>query len=220
MAQDVVLDAEVRAGEGRSEARRLRRAGRLPGVIYGVGIEPQALDVDHHDLIRAIAAHGAHPLVTVKVGGDEHLALVKEVQIDAVRHEALHVDFLRVEANKPVHTEVILHLVGEPRGVKLGGGVLESQLRSIAIETLPRNIPEFLEYDVSHMDIADVARVSDLVAPPGITILADPEETIATVSAPRVEVEAAPTEEEAAAAAAAEAEGEEAAPADTPAEES
>lgn len=203
MARDVVLHAEPRAGAGRAELRRLRESGRLPAVIYGTGIEPRSLAVDRHDFIRTLTAHGAHALVTLKVGDEEYLALVKDVQVDAVRQLALHVDFHRVEANTPVHTEVELHLVGEPVGAKVGGGVLEPLLRMVAIEALPRNIPELLEFDVSQLGVGAVARVADIVVPAGVTILTDPDETVATVSAPRVEVAAAPTAEAAAEAAAA-----------------
>lgn len=206
MAKEVVLDAERRDGTGRAALRTIRAKGRLPGVIYGTGIEAMPLSVDRHELIRTLHSHGAHALVVLKMAGEEHLALVKEIQIDAVKQLALHVDFLAVRADTAVHTEVALHPVGEPRGVKLGGGVLEVQLRVLAIAALPRSIPEFIEYDVSAMDVGDVVRVSDLTTPEGVTILADPEETLATVSAPRVEIPPTPAEEAAAAEAAAEAE--------------
>ena len=101
MAQDIVLTVQRREGRGRSDVRKLRADGLLPGVIYGPGIEPVALSVPRSDLLKVLHAHGAHPLVTVKVdGGEEYLALVKDLQIDAVRQLALHVDFHRVRGEQ------------------------------------------------------------------------------------------------------------------------
>lgn len=187
MAQDIVLTVQPREGRGRSDVRKLRADGLLPGVIYGPGIEPVALSVPRSDLLKVLHAHGAHPLVTVKVeGGEDYLALVKDLQIDAVKQVALHVDFHRVQADKPVQTEVEVHLLGEPAGIKLGG-ILDITTRLVSIEALPRDLPEKIELDVSNMEIGDVRRVSDLQAPAGVTILTDPEESLASVITPRVE---------------------------------
>jgi large subunit ribosomal protein L25 len=187
MAEEIVLTVQPREGRGRSDVRKLRATGLLPGVIYGPGIDPVALSVPRSELLRVLHAHGAHPLVTVKVdGGQEYLALVKDLQIDAVKQVALHVDFHRVQADVAVQTEVEIHLIGDPAGVKLGG-ILDVPTRLVAIEALPRNLPEKIELDVSDMQLGDVKRVSDLVAPPGVTILTDPDESLASVVAPRVE---------------------------------
>lgn len=197
MAQDIVLTARAREGRGRSDVRKLRAEGLLPGVIYGPGIEPVALSIPRSDLLRVLHAHGAHPLVTVKVeGGREYLALVKELQIDPVRQLALHVDFHRVQEDKPVQTEVEITITGTAAGVKLGG-ILEVQLRTVAVEALPRDLPEDIEFDVSEMEVGSTARVSELRAPSGVTILTDPEQTLCSVVAPRVEEEAALSAEEA-----------------------
>ena len=189
MAQDIVLTAKARAERGRSDVRKLRAEGLLPGVIYGAGIEPVALSVPRSDLLRVLHAHGAHPLVTVKVdGGREYLALVKELQIDPVRQLALHVDFHRVQEDKPVQTEVEVTIVGTAAGVKLGG-ILDVPIRTVAVEALPRDLPENIEFDVSDMDVGSTARVGELKPPPGVTILTDPEQTLCSVVAPRVEEE-------------------------------
>ena len=129
-------------------------------------------------------------------GGKEYLALVKDLQVDPVRLVALHVDFHRVREDQTVQTEVEVVLDGTPAGVKVGG-VLEQIIRTVAVEALPRDLPENITFDVSAMDIGDVSRVSDLVAPPGVTILADPEQTMASVVAPRVEEEVALSAEDA-----------------------
>lgn len=197
MAQDIVLTVEPREARGRSEVRKLRAEGLLPGVIYGPGIEPVALSVPRSELLRVLHQHGAHPLVTVKVnGGKEYLALVKDLQIDAVRQVALHVDFHRVQEDKAVQTELEVALAGTPAGVKLGG-ILDVVIRTVAVEALPRDLPESIEFDVSGLEMGSVARVGDLAAPPGVTILTDPEQTLCSVVAPRVEEEVVMSAEEA-----------------------
>lgn len=200
MAKEIVLDVESREGVGKKAATKLRNDGLLPGVIYGKGIEPQALAVPHHDLIRLLHSHGAHPLVSVRIaGGNEYLALVKDVQVDAVKQIAVHVDFHRVREDEEVHTEVAVEFDGTAEGVK-AGGILDIAQHSLAISALPRAIPDAIHFDVSNMQVGDVARVGDLAVPEGVTILTDPEQPLCSVVAPRVE-EAAPalSEEEAAA---------------------
>jgi len=189
MAEEIVLTVEPRAARGRTEVRKLRADGLLPGVIYGAGIEPLTLSVPRSELLRVLHQHGAHPLVTVKVnGGQEYLALIKDLHVDPVRQQALHVDFHRVQEDKPVQTEVEVALVGTPAGVKIGG-ILDVIVRTVAIEALPRDLPEHIEFDVSEMELGSTARIGELTAPRGVTILSDPEQTLCTVVAPAAEVE-------------------------------
>jgi large subunit ribosomal protein L25 len=197
MADDIILSVQVRSQRGRSDVRKLRADGLLPGVIYGPGIDPVALSVPRSELLRVLHAHGAHPLVTVKVeGGRDYLALVKDLQIDPVKQLALHVDFHRVQEDKPVQTEVEIVLAGTPEGVKLGG-ILEQMSRMVAIEALPRDLPESIEFDVSRMVIGDTIRFGDLRPPTGVTVLSDVEQAVASVVAPRVEEEVALSAEDA-----------------------
>jgi large subunit ribosomal protein L25 len=206
MAENIVLTVQPRAERGRTEVRKLRADGLLPGVIYGAGIEPVALAVPRHELLRVLHAHGAHPLVTVKIDGGpdappgapskEYLALIKDLQIDHVRQTALHVDFHRVQEDVAVQTEVEVVLEGTPEGVKLGG-ILEQLVRTVAIEALPRALPEHIQFDVSALVIGDTVRIGDLRVPDGVTVLADAEQTLCTVVAPRVEEEVTLSAEEA-----------------------
>jgi large subunit ribosomal protein L25 len=197
MADNIVLTAQPRAERGRTEAAKLRADGLLPGVIYGAGIEPLALAVPRSELLRVLHAHGAHPLVTVKVdGGKEYLALIKDLQIDHVKQTALHVDFHRVQEDVAVQTEVEVILTGTPAGVKTGG-VLEQITRMIAIEALPRALPEHIEFDVSAMELGSTLEVRELTVPAGVTILTDEGTTLCTVVAPRVAEEVTLSAEEA-----------------------
>jgi large subunit ribosomal protein L25 len=189
MAKDLVVEAAPREELGKSAVRRVRDQGRLPGVIYGKDVCLN-LTVDRHDFLRVLHAHGAHPIVTVKLDGSEYLALVKELQVDPVKRQALHIDFQRVEENVAVQTDVAIAVVGEPAGVK-EGGILQIQLTMLLIEALRRHIPEVVEFDASDLGMNDVARVGDIVPPEGVRIITDPEETLASVVAPAAEVAAA-----------------------------
>ena len=190
MPDDVVLTAEPRSDRGSGAAGRLRRAGRLPAVVYGLGGEPSAVTVATHDL-DLILAHGVNTLITLRLGSDDQLTLARQVQRDPVRGDLVHVDFIRVRTDVAISAEVALHLVGEAEGSK-SGGVVDQQLFSLHVEAKPQDIPGGIELDISALEIGDHLRVSDLSLPAGVTTGVDPETLVVTVAAPRVVV----TEEE------------------------
>jgi large subunit ribosomal protein L25 len=182
------LEVEVRDPAGSRTARRLRRDGRVPGVLYGGGEEPISFSVDARVLRHALAARGA--VIELSVGGEATPVVLKDITRDPVRGDTLHVDLLRVDLNKPIQTTVPLHLVGvdDAPGVREDGGTLEQVTREINVEALPAAIPEFIELDVSDMAVNDTKFLSAVVAPEGVTLLDDVEETlIATLAPPRVE---------------------------------
>ncbi len=183
------LEVASRTPEGSRAARRLRRSGRVPGVIYGGGGEPVSFEVDERELRHALAASGAVIDVSVDGGGATPVVL-KDAQRHPVRGETVHVDLLRVRLDKPIQAVVPLELGGtdDAPGVRLGG-ILEQIIREVTIEALPNNIPEALSYDVSELEIGDTVTLSALVAPEGVTIVDDPEETIVILSAPRLQAE-------------------------------
>jgi len=207
------LAAAPRHQTGKGAARRTRAGGRVPAVLYGHGMEPLHLSVDAREFTFALRTDaGTNVLLELDVDGTPHLALAKEIQRHPVRGTFLHIDFLQVRRGERLRVSVPVHLVGEAPGVREGGR-LGHDLHQINVEAEVTAVPEALEADVSGLDIGDAVRVGDLIAPRGVTILDDPEATVASVSAPTVEVEE-PTEAvegEEAAAAAGEAEGEEAA---------
>ena len=182
------LDLTSRAAEGSRSARRLRRTGQVPGVIYGGEGEPQLFAVDGRILRNTLAHSGAILEVTLD-GGDASPVLVKDVQRHPVRGEAVHVDLLRVNMNVAIQTTVTLELTGADAapGV-VEGGVLSQGVIELNIEALPGDIPDSIPFDVSGLHINETATLSQLTAPAGVTLLDDPDETVlATVTPPTVE---------------------------------
>jgi large subunit ribosomal protein L25 len=194
--ESTTLNAEPRDAAHSRATRRLRREGRVPGVLYGMGAEPKALSVDARELRIALAGHGA--VLDVALDGETTSAVLKDSQRDPVRGDVLHVDLLRVDLNKPIEAQVAIHLVGgeDAPGVK-EGGVLEHVTREVTVEALPNDIPENIEHDVSHMEMLAPESLSAVTAPDGVTFKDDLEETvIASITPPRVEEESDEIEEE------------------------
>ena len=170
--------------------RRLRREGRVPGIIYGGGADPVPFDVDERLLRHALAASGA--VLELAIGSDTTPAVLKDAHYHPVRGQTLHVDFLRVRLDVAIHSVVALELIGgEDAPGAIEGGVLEQVTRELNIEALPGEIPESIQHDVSHLVIGDTVTLSAVTAPKGVTLLDDLEETvIATLNPPSVDVEA------------------------------
>jgi len=161
----------------------------VPGVLYGMGQEPQAFSVDARELRLALAGHGA--VLDVALDGKSTSAVLKDAQEHPVRGDILHVDLLRVDLNKPIESPVPLHLSGaeDAPGVK-EGGILEQVTREVTVEALPNDIPEEIVHDVSHMEMLGTELLSAVTVPSGVTIVDDLEETVvATITPPRVEEE-------------------------------
>jgi large subunit ribosomal protein L25 len=187
------LDLTSRTAEGSRSARRLRRTGRVPGIIYGGEGGPQLFAVDGRVLRNTLARSGAILEVAVD-GGATAPVLVKDVQRHPVRGHALHVDLLRVDMKVAIQTHVTLELTGadEAPGV-VEGGVLSQGAVEINIEALPGDIPDSLRFDVSGLHMNEVATLSQLTAPAGVKLLDDPDETVlASITPPTQE----PVEEE------------------------
>jgi large subunit ribosomal protein L25 len=184
------LDVSSRAADGSRSARRLRRTGQVPGVIYGGDGGPQLFAVDGR-ILRNTLAHSGAIIEVALDGGEPAPVLVKDVQRHPVKGHAVHVDFLRVDMKVAIQTHVTLELVGADHapGV-LEGGVLSQGAVEINIEALPGDIPDSLQFDVSGMEMNATATLSELTPPAGVTLLDDPDETVlATVTPPSREPE-------------------------------
>jgi large subunit ribosomal protein L25 len=207
---EAVLEAIERAQRGKNEARRLRVAGKIPAVVYGVKEGGRAIAVDPKILSRILRTElGANTLIHLKLdGAGDARVLVKEYQIDPVTHQLLHADFYRVAMDKVIRVPVTVVARGEPKGVKQQGGVLDIVHRQIEIECLPADIPEHIELDVAEMMVGQSVRVRDLAANPKWKPLSDPDMMLLHVIIPKVEEVVVTPEAAAAAASAAPAEPE------------
>jgi len=181
------LSLTARSPEGSRSARRLRRDGLVPGVIYGGGAEPTHFAVDGR-ILRNTLAH-AHAILEISLdGGTAAPVLVKHVQRHPVRGEAMHVDLLRVDLKEKIQTTVTLELVGADRapGV-VEGGVLSQELHEVTIEALPADIPDSLSLDVSGVEMNGVLLLSALASDDKVAVIGDAETVVATVTPPTVE---------------------------------
>jgi large subunit ribosomal protein L25 len=178
------LEAEPRTEQGSRSSRRLRRAGFVPGVVYGGDSDNITFKVDAHDLRAALVASSA--VIDLKVdGGKEIPVIVKEQQLHPVRGEVLHIDLLEVNLNVKIHAPVRVELTGadEAPGVT-EGGVMSQEANELNIEALPTDIPDHITVDVSGLEAAGTLHLSELTPPTGVTFLDDPETIIATVTVP------------------------------------
>jgi large subunit ribosomal protein L25 len=182
------LDVAKREEHGSRAMRRLRRAGRVPGIIYGGDGDPVPFEVDAR-ILRNTLAH-SHAVVEVSFdGGKAEPVVVKELQRHPVRGEILHADLLRINMNVAIQTTIVLEVTGadEAPGV-VEGGVLNQETRELNIEALPGDIPDSISVDVSKLHINETMGLDAITAPPGVTLLDDPETTvIATVTPPTLE---------------------------------
>jgi large subunit ribosomal protein L25 len=186
------LTVNSREPDGSRAVRRLRRSGRVPGVLYGGDGDALSFDVDERELRHALAAAGA--VLDLSIDGAKASPVVlKEAQRDPVRGETTHVDLLRVRLDTKIHAVVSLELTGteDAPGVKQGG-VLEQVAREVNIEALPTSIPESILYDVSAMEIGETVTLESLSAPEGVSLLDDSETVVVIVSAPRLQSEDEP----------------------------
>ncbi|HEY7104826.1 MAG TPA: 50S ribosomal protein L25 [Acidimicrobiia bacterium] len=186
---DIVLIAEPRSERGSRPAGRLRREGKVPAVVYGLGNDVLPVSVPARELAHILAGEsGANTLINLEFDGDAMLTLARQIQRHPTRGDLVHVDFIRIRRDVAVSADVPLHLVGEPEGVR-DGGLLEQLVFTVTVEAMPGNIPVSLELDVGELAIGDQRRMSDLTLPADVTSHLDPETVVAQVAAPRVVVE-------------------------------
>lgn len=201
---EIVLAAERRDTQGTRPSGRLRREGKIPGVVYGHGIDPLPIAVQARDLRAALRTDaGLNALLALDVAGDKHLALAREVQRDPVRGVVTHVDFVVVSRDEKVEAEVPINFIGEAVEVRRAGGIVEHPANSITVSSTPDKIPSHVDVDISGLTIGEVIRVGDIPLPEGVIAISDADEPVA-LAATASPVEA-PEDEAAAALAAADA---------------
>ncbi|MDR1972227.1 MAG: 50S ribosomal protein L25 [Treponema sp.] len=198
----VVLAARSRAGRGSAEARRIRRSGRIPAVLYGRGGTSVAIDLDEREFSNRVKNISESTIVKVEVEGKTYDAFVKDTQRSITAGSILHVDFYEVESGVALRARVSLHLVGNPVGVR-EGGVLESPLHEIEVECLPKDLPERIEVDIGELKVNQSLHVRDLNLGEGVRLISGGDQVVALVKYAREEAAAPAADETAAAAAAA-----------------
>jgi large subunit ribosomal protein L25 len=193
------LSAELRTEHGKGVARKLRAAGKIPGVVYGHGREAQALTLVSRELDKLLATFSVgSTVVELSLGNATTKTLIREVQRHPFKKQILHVDFMELVAGEKVIVDVPLVFVGVPEGVRVSGALLEQMLHSVEVNVDPSNIPNHISVDVAALLMGQSLHIRDLKLPAGVEVLSDEDATICAVIAPRAVVEEKPAEGEAA----------------------
>jgi large subunit ribosomal protein L25 len=186
--KEITIEARKRTGTGKEKAKKLRKKGIIPAVVYGPGDEPLPLEINAQSLNSILReGKGENVIITLNIDGGQNgkKVLIREIQHDPVLGDILHVDFQHVLLTKKITVKVPVHLVGIPIGVSKDGGILQYVLRELEVECLPTDIPEKVEFDVSNLKIGDSIHVKDAKLEKA-TILSDAEGSIVTVVPPTI----------------------------------
>lgn len=191
--QQETLHAAKRVTSGSRASNRLRREGRVPGVVYGTTVEPQPIHVSARDLYGVLHTEaGLNAIIEVDMDGETVLTVAREVQRHPVRGEITHLDFIEVRMDTEIEAEVGIEYVGTPVGVRDEGGIVETLEASVTISALPNAIPSSIEVNIEELGMFDTLKVADLPAIEGVTYMADEDHALLTVVAPAAEIEEVP----------------------------
>jgi large subunit ribosomal protein L25 len=180
----VSLEVSVREERGSSAARRMRKDGLIPGVVYGGGAEPTAISVAERELRKALTSdHGLNAILDVKLNGETRPVILKEFQRDPISSRVSHIDLVVVRLDQVIQTAVSVEIVGDAPGAR-EGGVLQQVAREVLVEALPMEVPDRIEADISTLAIGDSLRLADLPEIEGVRFVDDPETVVATVTVP------------------------------------
>ncbi|HOE18993.1 MAG TPA: 50S ribosomal protein L25 [Syntrophorhabdaceae bacterium] len=199
--EKIFIKADIRAEKGKSVAKRLRKEGRIPAVLYGREVDPLAISVSTKDWEKLGKQLKRNVILNMEVHGlkkkaDERPVMIKYVQKSVLKNEILHIDFLQVSMERTVEVEIPIHLIGRSKG-EANDGIVEQHLRSIKVECLPTQIPEKIEIDITDLDIGDSYHVSQ-ISIPGVKLLEHTGVAVITIIPPTVEEKPAAVEEVAA----------------------
>jgi large subunit ribosomal protein L25 len=196
----IEINATIRKAQGTGASRRLRHAGRVPGVVYGMG-EVSMIELEHNDLYYKLRAEAFHASVlTLNLEGKTESVMLRDFVMHPFRQQVQHIDFQRVDLKKKMHIKVPLHFLNQDTapGVKTGGGKISHVMTELDITCLPKDLPAFIEVDLGHLDLGHSVHVADLKLPKGVEVAAHgthtAEAVVATVQVPRGAVEAAVAE--------------------------
>ncbi len=187
----VELKAKPRKATGKNNARQLRAAGLVPVNVYGHNQEAANLTVQSRDFEAIMRGHsGSSFIMKLQVdGSDETSVIIKEIQRHPIRDELLHIDLLSVSLDEKIVTGVPVHLIGDPQGVLQDGGVLQGGIREVQIEALPTDLPEFIEIDVSSLELTQTMHIGEITLPSSLVLISSPDDVVATILEPTKLVE-------------------------------
>jgi large subunit ribosomal protein L25 len=193
MSETMNIEVQPREETGKNANRRSRARGKIPAVVYGGGRESVSIEVDRKTLVDTMKGHGGeNPIFLLKLGDKERHAMIRNLQVDPVSRQVIHIDFQRVLLDQKVKVAVPVELVGTAVGVKVEGGLLDFVTREVHVECLPGDIPKHLEADVTGLHIGQHVEVRDLKVPEGVEVLDEPDKVIASIGHGKLEaVEAA-----------------------------
>lgn len=188
-----VLEAHPRPAGNKNEARRVRRDGKIPGVVYGAGKDSRAVAVDPRQVLRILHSETGHNTIfDLTLDGDRSKAMIVDWQFEPIKGKLLHIDLKRIAMDKALKVSVPIVLKGEAEGVKTQGGILEQMFREVELECLPGDIPSAIELDVASLTFGKVLRVSDLPHSDKLRIVSDPNQPVAHITSVKEEVTATP----------------------------
>ena len=174
MSEDFDLIAEIREGQGKGASRRLRREGKVPAIIYGAGRPPRALAFDHNRVIQQLENESFYSsILNIKVGEKSQAAIVKDIQRHPAKRQVMHMDFQRIVADEKITMNVPIHYLGGDvaPGVKTEGGSVSRLMSDVEVQCLPKDLPEYLEVDISAMGLNDMLHLSDIRVPDGVELV-------------------------------------------------
>ena len=167
------INAQARTLQGSGASRRLRAAGKVPGIIYGGEATPQAIEIDHNELLLNLKKEAFHAsILNIVLDGKKQQVLLRDTQRHAYKPLVLHIDFQRVDAKQELHIKVPLHFINEETapGVKLSGGLVNHVITEIDIQCLPKDLPEFIEIDIGALNVGDSIHISEIKLPKGVKL--------------------------------------------------
>jgi large subunit ribosomal protein L25 len=194
MSQQIEIHAELRLDVGKGASRRLRRlAEKVPGILYGGEDDAVALTMKYNELSKAMELESFYSqILNVVVGGKTQQAVVRDLQRNPTDDKVIHVDFLRVRADRAIHVHIPLHFINEEKcvGVRLAGGSISHNMVEVEVSCLPKDLPQFIEIDMESVDLHDVVHLTDISLPDGVSIVAlmhdeDHDANVASVQSPR-----------------------------------
>ncbi len=188
--QQEALRATQRVTSGSRASKRLRREGRVPGVVYGTDIDTHAIHVSDRDLYNVLHTEaGRNAIIEIDIEGTQILTVAREIQRDPVRGDITHLDFIEVKMDTEIDAEVLLEFIGTPAGARDDDGIVTPLDSAVTVSALPNAIPSSIEVDIEHLGIHDTLKVEDLPEIDGVTYTADPDHPLLTVVLPAAEVE-------------------------------